>query len=117
MSDPERLTPSQDGGVGGATCTPTAQRAWPLAPGEHSDLPRLRVQLHDGRPAVAGRKPTTAIPPHVRILFSPLGVVDTSNPDRLRGYATQLIAAANLLEAEHATFAEHAGQLPLLEDH
>lgn len=92
-------------------------RAWPLAPGEHPDLPRLRVELHEGRPAVAGRKATTALPPHVRILFSPVRVVDTCSPDRLRHFATQLQAAAEVLEREHAAFAEHTGQLPLLEDH
>lgn len=92
-------------------------RAWPLAPGEHPDLPTLRVELHEGRPATGGRKATTALPPHVRILFSPLPVVDTANPDRLRHYARQLEAAANVLEHEHAAFAEHTGQLPLLEDH
>lgn len=90
-----------------------AAPTWPLARGEHPDLPRLHIELHEGRPAVAGRKPTSAIPPHVHLLFSPVPVIDTSNPDRLRAYAAQLTAAADALENEHNIHAEQTGQLPL----
>lgn len=90
-----------------------AAPTWPLARGEHPDLPRLHIELHEGRPAVAGRKATTAIPPHARILFSPTNVIDTGSPDRLRHYARQLDEAADALEHEHKLFGAYTGQLPL----
>lgn len=92
---------------------PLPATVWPLAPGEHPELPRLRVEVHEGRPAIAGRRGTTSIPPYVRVLFSPLPTVSTGDPDRLRHYAAQLHAAATVLEREHAMFVEYTGQLPL----
>lgn len=88
-------------------------KAWPLYPGEHPTLPELRLELYPGRPAVAGRKPATAIPPYARLLYTPLRVLETSNPDRIRAHAVAMLTLADDLERAHAEHAEHSGQLPL----
>ena len=71
---------------------------WPLAPGEHPDLPRLHLELHAATPAT---RTSPAQPACARILFSPLPVLTTANPDRLRTLANALEQLATDLEHAH----------------
>lgn len=71
-----------------------------LAPGEHPDLPRLRIQLYGPQPTTrVGRRAYPGHPAYARYHFSPLPVIVTSNPERIRGHATALLELADALEA------------------
>jgi len=84
MSDPDRS----------AVAGPTR------LPGEHPRLPVLRVELHGPRPASRqGRDAVGVLPAHARVWLSPVGVLSTADPARLRRLARQLLAAARQLEA------------------
>lgn len=93
----------------------TVATSWPLAAGEHPDLPRLSIEVYEGHPGypVKRGKPPVGVPPYARVHFTATRVVNTGNPDRLRAYAARLLAAADALEAEHQAHAERSGQLPL----
>lgn len=90
--------------------TPT----WPLAPGEHPHLPRLICELTEATPqqhTPRGKTTREAHPATARIQISPLHVLTTANPDRLRHWAQQLDAIAHALETEHQH--GHPGQQTL----
>lgn len=61
--------------------------------GELADLPRLHIDLMAA---------TEVDPAHARVMFSPIGLLRTSRPARLRRYAHGLLAAADLLELRQA---------------
>jgi hypothetical protein len=70
-----------------------------LAPGEHPDLPELVCELYEAQPAVtAGRKSIPGHPAYARYLLSPLRVIATASPARVRRHAHQLLALADALE-------------------
>lgn len=80
----------------------SAPRTWPLAPGEHPDLPRLHCELHPGRSAAGtARKPIPPRPPTARFLITTTRVIETANPDRIRTYAQELLDLADGLEQAH----------------
>lgn len=76
----------------------TAPATWPLAPGEHPDLPRLHLEL---TAATATTRTGPGRPACARVLFSPLPVLITANPDRLRAIAVQILDLADALEHTH----------------
>lgn len=101
--------------VADAATSPEPTR-WPLAPGEHPDLPRLHCELYPGRPAGGTRrKPTPSRVPTARFLIDTTRVIETANPDRIRGYAQELLDLAEALEHAHANFLAHPDQLQLEE--
>lgn len=83
--------------------TTVPERTWPLFPGEHPDLPRLRSELHPGRPAeTRGKRVTRAArAPYARYLFDTTRVIETGNPDRIRSHAAELLNLADALEHAH----------------
>lgn len=70
----------------------------PRAPGEHPDLPRLVCELAPARPAT---KNSAGHPAYGRYLLSPIRVLETADPARLRRHAHELLALADALELEH----------------
>lgn len=74
-----------------------------LAPGEHPDLPRLVTELYAAQPEErVGRKTFPGHPAYARYLLSPLRVLATASPARLRRHAHQLLALADALELVQA---------------
>lgn len=71
-----------------------------LAPGEHPTLPRLYAEI---RPATidqtnrSGRVITAGHPAHVRVMFTPTGVLTTASPRRLEAIAAELLDLADAL--------------------
>lgn len=76
---------------------PEAPR-WPIYPGEHERLPELVLELHE---PFDGRGQQMSRPASARVLISPLRVLWTSNPDRLRAWAEALLVLADDLEEAH----------------
>ncbi len=64
------------------------------------DLPRLVTELYQATPDRPGRGGTTTpgAPAHARWLLSPIRVLVTSDPARLRRDAHKLLALADALE-------------------
>ena len=84
--------------------------AWPLCPGEHPELPALILELHPLLPP-SGKSPGR--PAMVRVLFSPIRVLHTSNPDRLRAIAHDLLELADDLATAHGSPPATEGQQSL----
>lgn len=83
-----------------------ADHPWPTLPSEHPTLPRLVLELHDAVVEEVGRGGQvrrSASPAFARVLFSPLPVLATSNPDRLRELARNLDRMADVLADAHGS--------------
>jgi len=83
---------------------------WPTLPDEHPELPYLVAELH---PALAPSGKIPGRPAMARILLSPVRVLQTSNPDRLRAIAADLLELADDLARAHGSPPAPEGQQSL----
>lgn len=88
--------------------TPVAP-VWPMAWGEHPDLPQLRCALYEA--VVEDRRVRRpARPAYARVHISPVAVLETGNPDRLREWSAELADLADALEWAHGQTEAAIGQ-------
>jgi len=83
---------------------------WPTLPDEHPELPYLVLELHPLVPP-SGKSPGR--PAMARVLISPVRVLETANPDRLRAMAADLLELADDLARAHGSPPASPGQQSL----